>query len=77
MSADRRQRLIGHVAHREYPALDPPVTSFGVTVRDVVDTADGERPEVVRLWARTTWDAWAAHHERVRLWLSDAIRSTQ
>jgi uncharacterized protein DUF5946 len=75
MTAESRQRLIGRLAHREYPALEPPVTSFAVTVRDVVDSPDGERPEVARLWARTAWDAWAAHHEHVRLWLSDAVRS--
>jgi acyl-CoA-binding protein len=51
------------------------VTSFAATVRDVVDSSDGERPEVVRLWARTAWDAWAAHHAHVRLWLSVAVGS--
>ncbi len=75
MTAESRQRLIGHLAHREYPVLEPQVTSFAVTVRDVVDSADRERPEVVQLWARTAWDAWAMHHEGVRLWLSDAVRS--
>jgi hypothetical protein len=76
MPADRRQRLIGHLSHREYPVLDPPVTSFALTVRDVSASADRERPEVVRLWARATWDAWTTHHERVRSWLSDALRGT-
>jgi hypothetical protein len=74
MTAESRQRLIGRLAHREYPALEPPVTSFAVTVRDVVDSSDRERPEVVRLWARTAWDAWAAHQAQVRLWLSVAVR---
>jgi hypothetical protein len=73
MPAEQRQRLIGRLAHREYPALHPRVTSFAITVRDVADSAERDRPDVVRQWARTTWDAWAMQHELVRSWLSDAI----
>jgi hypothetical protein len=72
MPAGDRQRLIGRLAHREYPVLDPLVTSFAITVRDVADAADGERPDAVQCWARVTWDAWAAQHDVVRSWLSDA-----
>jgi uncharacterized protein DUF5946 len=75
MPAERRQRLIGHLAHREYPALDPPVTSFAITVRDVAGSADRDRAGVAQQWARTTWGGWATHHELVRSWLSDAIEA--
>ena len=73
MPAEDRRRLIGHLAHREYPALHPPVTSFAITIRDVAGAADRDRPDVVQQWARTTWDAWATHHQPVRAWLADAI----
>jgi hypothetical protein len=73
---ERRQRLIGQLAHREYPALEPAVTSFPVTVRDVVDAAEGDRAEVAHQWARATWDAWAPHHTLARSWLSDALGNT-
>jgi hypothetical protein len=75
LPADRRRRLIGQLAHREYPVLRPPVTSFAITIRDVFDAVDRDRPEVVRRWARATWDAWATHHGAVRSWLSQGLRS--
>ena len=71
MPAEGRRQLIGQLAHREYPELQPSVTSFAVTVRDVADAANSDRARVVRRWARASWDAWAAHHETVRSWLSD------
>jgi hypothetical protein len=74
MPADARRRLIGHLAHREYPVLEPTVTSFAVTVRNVADAADTNRADVAERWARGTWDAWATHHETVRSWLSDGLR---
>lgn len=73
MPAEHRQRLIGNLAHREYPLLNPPVTSFAITVRDVADSSDSDRSGVVQQWARTTWDAWTKHHELVRSWLFDAL----
>jgi hypothetical protein len=72
--AEQRRRLIGELAHREYPVLQPPATSFAITVRDVVDGADRDRPELAQQWARATWDAWAMHHEVARSWLSDGLR---
>jgi len=76
MPPGERRRLIGQLAHREYPVLHPLVTSFAITIRDVADAADVDRPDAVRHWARVTWDAWAAQHEVVRSWLSDASPST-
>jgi hypothetical protein len=74
MSVDERRRLIGQLAHREYPVLKPSVTSFAITVRDVAEAAACDRADVVQRWARVTWDAWAAHHETVRSWLADGLR---
>jgi hypothetical protein len=76
MPAEWRRRVIGQLAHREYPVLEPQVTSFDITIRDVVDAADHDRPRVVQQWARVTWDAWASHHAAVRSWLSDELRRT-
>jgi hypothetical protein len=73
MPAEHRQRLIGRLAHRDYPALHPAVTSFAITVRDVADSADRDRADLAYQWAQATWDGWATHHDLVRSWLPDAI----
>ena len=69
--AEQRRREIGQLAHREYPVLLPPVTSFAITVRDVVDAAEPDRTGFVEQWARATWDAWVMHHDLVRSCLRD------
>jgi hypothetical protein len=76
LPAEQRQQLIGQMAHANYPALQPPVTSFAITIRDVVDASDHDRAPVVAQWARATWDAWAMHHDVVRSWLSDELIRT-
>jgi Family of unknown function (DUF5946) len=72
MPADERQRLIGELAHREYPVLHPLVTSFAIMIRDVADASDECRPDAGHRWAQATWDAWSTHHDVVRSWLSSA-----
>ena len=71
--AESRQRLIGRLAHRDYPALVPVPGVFTVTIRYVGDATGHDRPAAVRHWARATWDAWSAHHQRLRSWLSDEL----
>jgi hypothetical protein len=45
-----------------------------MTVRDVLTAESGEEHErLVRAWAERTWDAWAAHHDVVRRWASNAL----
>jgi hypothetical protein len=77
MPAEQRRTLIGRLAHREYPALQPAITAYAVTVNDVFDAPARDRAGVVQRWARATWDAWAAHHGEVRSWCSEALRRTQ
>ncbi|WP_419162525.1 DUF5946 family protein [Candidatus Palauibacter sp.] len=51
--------------------LDPPQNLGAVTVVDVAAAASAaDHQERVRKWARSAWDAWAAHHETVRGWAS-------
>jgi hypothetical protein len=51
--------------------LDPPADRGSVTVREVWDAADAaQHEERVEHWARAVWNAWSAHHETVRDWLS-------
>ena len=75
LSEERRRVLIGRMAHREYPALDPVPTAFTVTVRDVADAKDAARLGVVRDWEQATWSAWSDHQAQVRAWLVDELRS--
>ena len=50
--------------------LKPPESLGAITVADVVnaDNAD-EYKAMVRAWAKSTWDAWAIHHDTIRSWL--------
>lgn len=50
--------------------LAPPAHRGDVTVVAVRDTRTaGEHLEAVERWARSAWEAWEEHHERVRAWL--------
>jgi hypothetical protein len=71
MPAEGRRKLIGRLAHRDYPVLEPVATSFAVTIRDVVDASGRERAGVARAWAEATWIAWSPHHAQLRSWLAE------
>ena len=58
---------------RAWPWLTPP-TGYPMTVVDVLVARGGpEHVGLVRRWAETTWDAWAAQHETVRAWAAEAL----
>jgi CTP:molybdopterin cytidylyltransferase MocA len=58
---------------RPWPWLMPP-KGYAMTVVDLVGARDGaEHVRLVRRWAETTWNAWAAHHGVVRAWAADAL----
>jgi hypothetical protein len=65
-----RQRLAP--PKRVFPWLAPPPSVGELTV---VDVHDAETPEdhraVVDRWARSAWDAWSPHHEKVRAWADE------
>lgn len=57
----------------DWPWLEPPA-EYDITVGDVLSAESGsEHERLVRAWAERTWEAWAAHHEVVRLWAADAL----
>lgn len=58
---------------REWPRLEPP-GAYPMTIVDILParTAD-EHLELVRRWARATWDAWSSHHQRVEAWAREAL----
>jgi len=57
----------------DWPWLEPP-TDYDMTVRDVLAAANGEEHgRLVRAWAEGTWEAWSAHHDRVRRWAAEAL----
>ena len=59
---------------RQWPWLTPPA-GYPMTVGDLIEARDGaEHVRLVRRWAETTWEAWAAHHDTVRGWARDALR---
>ncbi|MBO0790298.1 MAG: hypothetical protein J2P36_05040 [Ktedonobacteraceae bacterium] len=51
--------------------LDPPSSPGPLTVVDVAqETGDAARVEVIRQWAKTTWEAWRPHHQTIHDWAS-------
>ena len=45
-----------------------------MTVADLLVARDGaEHVRLVRRWAETTWEAWAAHHDIVGEWAREAM----
>lgn len=56
----------------EYEWLPPPPPKRrgDVTAADVVKARSAESHlDMVEVWARSAWKAWARHHDRVRSWL--------
>jgi hypothetical protein len=57
-----------------YKWLAPPLMDGRTTVLDVLQaTRAGEHEELVRAWADDVWEAWAAHHRTVRLWIERSL----
>lgn len=47
--------------------LEPPVPNGTITVLDVVKAESAkEHQEIVRKWAEDIWNAWKAHHEKIK-----------
>ncbi len=58
---------------RRWPWLTPPAR-YPMTVADLLVARDGdEHIRLVRRWAETTWEAWAAHHGTIREWALEAL----
>lgn len=73
ISGARLPTVIGRWTHRDYPLLVPRPARYPVTIRDVADAGEQDRPTVADNWASTTWQAWSAHHDTVRAWLTQAM----
>ena len=76
IESDRLTAITQRLANddRSWPWLTPPVR-YPMTVVDVLVARDGaEHVSLVRRWAETTWDAWAAYHETVRAWAAEEVR---
>jgi len=65
------QRWLSGPSPIQKPTLPP---SYGaITIRDLVDAEDPVRyGEVLRNWARATWDAYAPLHATAREWIATA-----
>ena len=49
--------------------LKPPSSMGEITVVDVVNITDPtEHEALVKRWAHSAWEAWRAHHDRIREW---------
>ena len=72
---DRLNAITQRLANEDHrwPWLTPPA-GYPMTVADLLDARDGaEHILLVRRWAETTWQAWAAHHASVREWAREAL----
>ena len=65
------QRWLSGLSPIQKPTLPP---SYGaITIRDLVDAEDPVRyGDVLRSWARATWDAYAPLHATAREWIATA-----
>ena len=49
--------------------LKSPPLLGDITVVDVANVADpAEHEAVVKRWAKSAWEAWAAHHDQIKKW---------
>jgi uncharacterized protein DUF5946 len=66
------QRWLSGPSPIERPALP---TSYGaLTIRGLVEEVDPVRyGDVLRRWARSTWDAYAPLHAVTRVWMATAL----
>jgi hypothetical protein len=51
--------------------LEPPKSMGDITAANVVNVTDpAEHEAMVKRWAHSAWEAWRAHHARIREWAS-------
>lgn len=66
------QRWLNGSSPIDKPSL--PSTYGAITIRELVDADDPVRyGEVLRRWARSTWDAYALLHATARAWIATAL----
>ncbi len=52
--------------------LQPPQSMGEITVVDVVNIIDPvEHEAIVKRWAYSAWEAWSAHHAKIRKWAEE------
>lgn len=66
----RLRHLTGTWTGREYPLLVPRPQAYQLTVRDLADAPEQDRPGLVADLARSAWTAWSGHHDQIRAWLT-------
>lgn len=71
MQAKRVSGAIGRATRLSdrFVWLEPPASLGAITVADVVKTRTLEEYDRLgREWARSAWEAWAMHHDRIEKW---------
>lgn len=63
------RRVLPALGLTDWPYLPPPPERGAVTAAEVQAANDPrELTERLREWTRSTWSAWAAHHDTIRAW---------
>lgn len=58
--------------------LEPPPSMGPITVREVCNAPDPATHKItVKLWAASTWEAWASHHATVRTWIPPELERSR
>ncbi len=73
----RLRHMIGTWTGREYPLLAPRPEAYQLTMRDLADAPEDDRPGLVTDMARLAWAAWSAHHDQIRVWRAAAMTSAR
>ena len=50
---------------KNWPQFSPPAEKPGLTVRDVVETLDAEKPAMIKKWSKSVWETWKPEQEKV------------
>lgn len=71
-STEIQDAIRATIAHgKAYEWFTPPSYENALTIVNVCGAADlADHVKRVEAWGRSVWDAWAAHHEKVREWAS-------
>jgi hypothetical protein len=60
-----------------WPRFTPPKEKATLTVRDVVQSPDEQKNEMIKKWARSVWDMWGREHEAVAQLVQKVLRVEQ
>lgn len=78
-SADLKSKFAQYnKSNKIITSLDPPKSFGKITVFDIwgLDNKEQHFP-VCERWARSVWESWSAHHQKIAQWANDFLKETK